>query len=186
MSRYAKINKSSKKGRQCIVFFSRWTLFQGIIITSLVALGFVADLFKTKIAVPFSSSGGISTQRIMTFLFIVVVVGLLSLLMYFQTKKSATFLKHRLWSKMHILMPLFFIISMLVIFSILLIDPLNEIVQNNRWLIYILIYYVLYVVNVMVLAFVHQAKKRTISNPSKIKYSFMWTSLVLFVILFMM
>ena len=167
------------------MFFSRWTLFQGVIITSLVALAFIADQFKTEIAVPFSSSGGISTQRIMTFLFIIVVVGLLSLLMYCQTKKSDTFLKHRLWDKMHILMPFFFIISLVGIFSILLIDPLNEIVQNNRWLIYILIYYVLYVVNVMVLAFVHQVKKQTISNENKIQYSFIWTSLGLFVILFL-
>lgn len=167
------------------MFFSRWTLFQGIVITSLVVLAFIADQFKAEIAVPFSSSGGISTQRIMTFLFIVVAVGLLSLLMYCQTKKSDTFLKHQLWDKMHILMPFFFIISLVVIFSILLIDPLNEIVQNNRWLIYILIYYVLYVVNVMVLAFVHQVKKQTISNENKIQYSFIWTLLVLFAILFM-
>lgn len=166
------------------MFFSRWTLYQSVIIISLVALAFIADLFKTEIAVPFSSSSGISTQRIMTFLFIVVVVGLLSLLMYCQTKKSDTFLKHRLWDKMHILMPFFFIISLVVIFSILLIDPLNEIVQNNRWLIYILIYYVLFLVNVMVLAFIHRAKKHTISNEDKVKYSFIWTSLVLFVVIF--
>lgn len=166
------------------MFFSRWTLFQSVIIISLVVLAVLADLFKTEIAVPFSSSGDISAQGLMTLLFIVVVVGLLSLIMYFQTKKSDTFLKHPLWDKMHILMPFFFIISLVVIFSIFLIDPLSGFVQNNRWLIYILLYYVLFLINVIVLAFIHQAKKHTISNGNKIKYSFIWTSLGLFLVIF--
>lgn len=169
---------------QYIVFFSRWTLFQSLIIAFLVVIAFIADLFKTDIAVPFSSSNEVNTSMLMTFLFIVVIIGSLSLLLYFQTKKSATFLRHRLWDKMYILMPIFFVISLVVLFSVFLIDPLSSIVQNNRWLIYILLYYVLFIINVIVLAFIHQAKKQTISNGNKIKLSFIWTSLVLIVIVF--
>ncbi len=166
------------------MFFSRWTVFQGIVVIILVVLAFIIDLFKTDIAVPFTSSNEVNTPMGMTLLFIVVVVGLLSLLMYFQTKKSATFLKHPLWDKMHILMPFFFIVSLVFILSIFLIDSLSDLVQNNRWLIYILLYYVLFLINVIVLAFIHQAKKQTISNENKIKLSFIWTSTVLFVIIF--
>ncbi|ASK61604.1 hypothetical protein CFK37_05195 [Virgibacillus phasianinus] len=87
------------------MFFSRWTLFQGIIIILLVVLAFIADIYKKDIAVPFSSSTEVNIPMLMTFLFIVVVIGSLSLILYFQTKKSDTFLKHPLWDKMHILMP---------------------------------------------------------------------------------
>ncbi|MEK4300697.1 hypothetical protein MKY30_15155 [Oceanobacillus sp. FSL W8-0428] len=94
-----------------MMFFSRWTLFQGIIIISLAGLAFIADLFKTEIAIPASESMEANGSEVMTFLFIIAVIGLLSLLMYFQTKKSHTFLKHPLWDKMYILMPVLFAIS---------------------------------------------------------------------------
>lgn len=123
---------------------------------------------------------------VMTFLFMAVVIGLLSLLMYFQTKKSNTFLKHPLWEKMYVLMPALFILSLIVIFAFFLIDPLSSLGENNRWIIYVLIYYTLFLVNVMVLAIIHKVKKNTISNGNKIKFSFVWTTLILFVILFMM
>ncbi len=72
---------------------------------------FIADLFKTEIAIPASESMEANGSEVMTFLFIIAVIGLLSLLMYFQTKKSHTFLKHPLWDKMYILMPVLFAIS---------------------------------------------------------------------------
>ncbi|MFA1819967.1 hypothetical protein ACDX78_07210 [Virgibacillus oceani] len=168
------------------MFFSRWTLFQGVIIALLAVVAFIADIFKKDIAVPINSSTGTSGQMLMTFLFIVVVIGLLSLLMYFQTEKSDTFLKHPLWDKMYILMPILFAISLVVILSILLIEPLNHFVQNNRWVLYVFIYYVLFLLHVAVLALIHKAKKNIITNQNKIKYSFIWTTFALFVILFML
>jgi len=168
------------------MFFSRWTLFQGIIIILLVVLAFIADIYKKDIAVPFSSSTEVNIPMLMTFLFIVVVIGSLSLILYFQTKKSDTFLKHPLWDKMHILMPIIFVISLVVIFSIFLIEPLSNFAQNNRWIIYVLIYYILFLINVLVLTFIHNAKKNTISNENKVKFSFIWTTLTLTVILFML
>lgn len=166
------------------MFFSRWTLFQGLIIAVMVVLAFIADQFKTKIAIPVSANNEIKTPMLIAFLFIIVIIGLLSLMMYFQTKKSATFLKHPLWNKMHILMPFFFAISLVIIFSIFLIDPLSHFVQDNRWLIYLLLFYVLFLINVIVLAFIHKVKKQTISNKNKIEYSFIWTSVLLFIIYF--
>ena len=167
------------------MFFSRWTLFQGLIIAVLIALAFIADLFKTDISASFSSSNEVDATKLIILLFIIVVIGLLSLLMYFETKKSKTFLKHSLWDKMHMIMLFFFVISLVIIFSVFMIDPFSSMVQNNRWFIYILLYYVLFLINVIVLAFIHRSRKQTISNENKIKYSFIWTSISLIVIIFL-
>src|SRR5699024_493017 len=145
-----------------------------------------ADMFTQDIGVPFSTSNEINTPMLITSLFIVVVSGLLSLLMYFQTKKSDTFLRHRLWDKMHIIMPVFFVISLVVVFSFFLIDPLSGIAQNNRWIIYVFIYYILFLINATVLAIIHKAKKNTISNENKVTYSFVWTSLGLLAVIFIL
>lgn len=164
------------------MFFSRWTLFQSIIVIFLIVLAFIADMFKKDIGVSISSSNEINIPMLMTFLFIVLIIGLISLFLYFQTKKSNTFLKHRLWDKMHIILPAVFIVSLIVIFSFFLIDPLSDITQSNRWIMYVLIYYILFLINTLVLAIIHKAKKNTISNENKVAYSFVWTSLGLIVI----
>ncbi|PAV31617.1 hypothetical protein CIL05_02880 [Virgibacillus profundi] len=168
------------------MFFSRWTLYQAVIIILLVVLSFIADIFKEEIAIPFSSSMETNTPMLITFLFVVTVIGLLSLLMYFQTKKSDTFLKHPLWDKMHILMPFLFVISLIVIFSFFLIEPLSDLVQNNRWMIYVLFYYVLFLINATVLSIIHKTNRNRISNENKVKFSFVWTSLALFLIIFIL
>ncbi|SFB08001.1 hypothetical protein SAMN04488072_106236 [Lentibacillus halodurans] len=168
------------------MFFSRWTLFQGFIITLLVVLAFMADIFKKDIGIPFSSTNAINTSMLMTCLFLVVTIGLLSLLMYFQTKKSGTFLKHRLWDKMYIIIPVVFAISLVVVFIFFLAGPLSEVTQSNRWIVYVLIYYILFLINATVLAIIHKAKQNTISNENKVTYSFIWTSLGLVVVIFML
>lgn len=91
-------------------------------------------MFKKDIGVPFSSTDVISTPTLMTSLFLVIIIGLLSLLMYFQAKKSDTFLKHRLWDKMYIIMPVKIFMSLVIVFILFMTGPLSEVTQINRWM----------------------------------------------------
>lgn len=122
----------------------------------------------------------------MTALFLVIIIGLLSLFMYFQVKKSDTFLKHRLWDKMYVVMPVIFFISLVIVMILFLTGPLSEVTQSNRWLIYAVMYYMLFVINMTVLAVIHKVKKNTISNEHKISYSFVITSLGLLLVIFIL
>ncbi|GAA0437782.1 hypothetical protein GCM10008983_13410 [Lentibacillus halophilus] len=81
-------------------------------------------------------------------------------------------------------MPILFVISVMVVVSVFLITPLSDLTQNNRWIIYVLSYYVLFLIHITVLAMIHKAKKNTISNENKVAYSFVWTSLGLLVVMF--
>ncbi|GGK09012.1 hypothetical protein GCM10007063_34320 [Lentibacillus kapialis] len=87
---------------------------------------------------------------------------------------------------MYIIMPVIIFVSLVVVFVFFLAGPLSEITQSNRWVIYMLIYYVLFLINATVLALIHKAKKDTISNENKIGYSFVWTSLGLLVVIFIL
>lgn len=147
---------------------------------------FIADMFKKDIGVPFSSTDIINIPMLMTSLFLVIIIGLFSLLMYFQQKKSDTFLRHRLWDKMYIIMPIIIFISLIIVFIFFLTGLLSDLTQINRWIIYVLTYYILFLINVTVLAMIHKAKKNTISNKNKIGYSFVWTSLGLLVVIFIL
>ncbi|WP_240378131.1 hypothetical protein [Bacillus piscicola] len=155
-------------------------------IALLVILAYIADIFKKDIGVSPSSTNVINMQVIGTSLFLIVTIGLFSLLMYFQVKKSNTFLKHRLWEKMYVILPVIFLISLIVVFILFLTEPLSDLTQISRWIIYVLIYYLLFLMNVTVLAIIHKVKKKTMPNENKIGYSFVWTSLGLLIVIFIL
>ncbi|MBY7141939.1 hypothetical protein KFZ56_02320 [Virgibacillus sp. NKC19-3] len=154
------------------MFFSRWTLFQVCTILLLIVAAWIAEMFTHDIGQSVASRNAISTTGIMTYLFMVVVIGLLSLLMYFLTKKSDTFLKHRLWEKMHMLIPMLLLVSLVGLFSFFLIDPLSDMMQNHRWVIYVFFYYILFLILTTDLAIIHKAKRNAVSNEMKVVYSF--------------
>lgn len=167
--------------------FSRWTVYQAVIILLLVVFTRFIDMFQKDIGVPITgSSTERMTQALMTFLFICTVIGLFSLLMYVQTKKSDTFLKHRLWEKMHILIAFILVVSIVALLSLVVITPFDQVVQDNRWLIYLMLYWLLFLLNVFVLAVIHKAKKNSMSNGRKTGISFIWTTAVLAAILFVL
>ncbi|SHG91861.1 hypothetical protein [Ornithinibacillus halophilus] len=162
---------------------SRWSFFQGLIIVLLVVLGFVADLYREDIAVPFSATGAeVLTPKLFTVLFLVIITGLISCIFYFQTKKSKTFLIHPLWEKMHVLLALIFVVSLVLFMIIIVIAPFGDVTQNNRWMIYVFLYYFLYLINLIVLTVVHKANKQKLTNENKVKQSFIWTVVVLVLI----
>lgn len=163
---------------------SRWTLFQGIIFILLVILAFIADIFKSDAAIPIKSSNEPHSFMLWMILFFILINILLSLLMYFQTKKSKTFLKHRLWDKAHVLMPVLFVLSLIVIIVLFTVDPISQLIMDNRWMLYLLLYYMLFLMNLILLALVHKMKQNTISNGYKIRISFVWTSMILLIVLF--
>ncbi|MUV38942.1 hypothetical protein JNUCC1_02814 [Lentibacillus sp. JNUCC-1] len=169
-----------------IIFFSRWTLFQGLIVALLIGFAFIAEMFKEDIGIPFSSTDPVPTPVLTTSMFLIVTIGLISLLMIFQVKKSDTFLKHRLWDKMYIIMPVIIGISLILLIILFVTEPFSTVIQNNRWMIYVLGYYILFLINAAVVAMIHKAKKNTISNESKIAYSFAWTSLGLIAVIFIL
>lgn len=164
------------------MLFSRWTFFQGVVVLSLVIFSILMDFFKEEISTQMSSSPVIT--MVLTLVFITIVISLFSLLMIFQTKKSKTFLLHPIWKKMHIIISFIMVISVIVFISSFLLFPLDEVIQNSRWILYIIIYYFLFLINILVLSIVHKTIKRSTSNEKKIELSFVWTVFLLFVIVF--
>ncbi|WP_277674572.1 hypothetical protein [Piscibacillus halophilus] len=163
-----------------MLYFSRWTFYQCLIIIALIILAFIVDQFSQDIAIPVSSSEDETiTPMLMTLLFISIVVGLCSLWMYFQTKKSSTFLQHQFWDKMPGIITVIFSVTLIIFLTLFMLTPL----QDQRWFMYVMIYYFLYMINLLVLSVIHVSKKE-LPNPNKILYSGITTVFALFVIIF--
>lgn len=167
---------------------SKWTFYQLMVVLFLVIFMFVADLFKSNFAISFSMNGSSSIiPLLLTFLFIVIVAGCCSLIMIFQTNKSKVFLIHPIWMKMFIITPLLIVLSIIAFMTIALSSTsFQEFMQEQRWTLYLFICYFIFMMDLFVLSVIHKIKSNTISNEAKIRAAYMWTSLILFIIIFML
>lgn len=166
----------------------KWTFFQCILVLFLVILLFVTEHFKSNFAISLSLNGiSTLTPLLLTFLFIVIVVGFCSLIMIFQAKKSKVFLIHPIWMKMYIFTPLLILMSIVLFITLALLSKnFQDFMQEQRWTLYIFILYFIFMMNLFVLSVIHKIKGNSISNEAKIKASYLWTSLILFIIIFIL
>lgn len=164
------------------MFFSKWTLFQGGVLLGMIVLVFMADFFSLQISRVLSSGPYISFLLILTF--ILIGSSLISLFLIFHSKKSDRFLSHPLWEKMNILLAFLFIISILLFIIAAIFTPLSDVIAINRWILYLFIFYFLFLLNLFVLSVIHKVKKN-LSKEKKIELSFIWTVMVMVILIFM-
>lgn len=159
----------------------RWTIYQNIVLFGLVGLAVVADQFKMVIAVPMITS---TEQIVLTFSFIIITVALISLLFFFQVKKSETFLIHPVWYKMHKIIIALFVLSIVIFIGA--VNPVTALVENYRFTFYIIVYYFIFLTNLLILIFVHKNHPSAMSNEKKVSTAFWWTCVVFVVLNFML
>jgi hypothetical protein len=164
------------------MFFSKWTLFQGAALLGMIALVFIAEFFSLQISSLLSSGPYLSFLIILTF--ILIGSSLISLFLIFHSKKSDRFLSHPLWEKMNILLAFLFILSILVFISAFIFTPLSDALLTHRWVLYLIVFYFLFLLNLFVLSIIHKAKK-DLSKEKKIELSFIWTVLSTVILIFL-
>lgn len=162
---------------------SRWRIYQGTILITLFILAFIADMSKNNFFT--HSSQNPFVQSLLSSLFIAITLGLFSLFLFFQTKESQTFLIHPVWGKMHIIVLALLFLSVIIFISLVLFSPLASLVEGSRWIFYIIFYYFLFLSNVLVLSIIHINNKR-LENQKKIRLSFIWTLLILLLVIFLL
>ena len=146
---------------------------------------FLADLFNENISVPMSSNQiGLPVPAYMTILFIIVIIGCFYLITIFQFKKKSTILSHSIWNKMHIISSLIFIFSIFILMVLVVGTPLDEWIQKWRWILYLIINYFLFLIYWFILSLVNKYGSKTITKPKKIYFSFLWTVLLLILVIF--
>lgn len=162
------------------MFFSRWTFYQILILVFLGVLPYLAEVFNQSISVPIGVSAVNTMQpMLMTILFLALILGGFNLFLLLQSRKSTTFLIHPAWGKMHILLILIGGVSLIIFISAFFMSPLNEVLQNDRWGVYLILYYFLYIFNLIVLSVIHKFKKDRIDNKRKVRLSFIVSLLIL-------
>lgn len=165
------------------MLFSKWTVYQAAALAGLIALAFLAEFYSLNIGNALTS-GAISSMLIVL-TFILLSTSLIHLFFVFHSKKSERFLSHPLWNKMNVLSGLLLTFSVAAFIIVSVFTSLNDWVMDDRWILYGIIYFFLFLYSLFVLSVVHKVKQRS-AKETKIEISFGATVVSLCVLLFLL
>lgn len=165
------------------ILISKWTIFQLLTTSFLLFFAFTLTYFREGFSDLIVNNETMSL--LMYTSFFMVTVASISLLFYFQTKKSSTFLIHPLWKKMHVIIGIIILISMITVIILSISSPMLEIIQNRPLLLFILGYYFLYIFNLFVLSIIHRFGDSNINPTKEVERAFWGTLLLLLLIIFL-
>lgn len=165
------------------MLFSKWTVFQAAALAGLVALAFLAEFYSLNIGNALTSGAVSSMLIVLTF--ILLSTSMIHLFFVFHSKKSDRFLSHPLWNKMNVLAGLLLAVSIVVFISAAVFTSLNDWITDDRWILYGIIYFFLFLYSLFVLSVVHKVKQDS-AKETKIEISFGATVVSLCVLLFLL
>ncbi|WP_230502641.1 hypothetical protein [Sutcliffiella rhizosphaerae] len=85
-------------------------------------------------------------------------------LLYNYAKKEKSFMKHRKWDKMFIVIFIWLIFSFSLFILLFIMTPLEGSILQHAWLMFIVVYYFLFFIHLFVLSIVHKINSSALIN----------------------
>lgn len=162
--------------------FSKWTLYQLLIILVFVVSLYFVNAFGASVAITGdTSNSGRVFKSLLTAGVLIALVVCINLIMYFQQKNYPNMLNHPIWSKMPILTFAVGFISIVLFLSLGTFGPLMEWIDHIRWLLYLLAIYFVWLFFLFVMSIIVKVKR---TKAHVLDLTFGWTCIILLVTIF--
>lgn len=148
-------------------------------ILMLVFFAFVADYYVKNIYINIQNLA--LQQLIMVVATSLVLLVCNQMVLNYAKENADKFMQHNIWDKMFIVILLFMVISFVVFLVLFFTTPLESFISSRQWLLFIVIYYFLFFMNLFTLSIVHKVVDRSMSYERKIVIT--WASATLFIAL---
>lgn len=164
--------------------FSKWTIYQFLVILTLIILLYLINGFGISIAITGDMSDeGRIFRSVLTAGFLIALVACIYVIMFSQYKKSPNMLNHSIWSKMPMILFAVGFISIVLFLSLGTFGPLLDWIEHIRWLLYVILIYFIWGFFLFVMSIIVKIKG---SQNQVIDLTFVWTCLILLVSIFIM
>lgn len=162
--------------------FSKWTLYQLLVILVLIVLLYLLNGFGISIAISGDTSGaGRVFKSLLTAGVLIALVACIYLVMFFQQRKNPDMLSHPVWSKMPVIIFAVGFVSIVLFLSLGTFGPLMDWIDHLRWLLYVLVVYFIWLFFLFVMSIIVKIKR---SQDRILDLTFAWTCIVLLVSIF--
>ncbi len=165
--------------------FSRWTLFQCITLTFLIVVMFLTELLRSNQLIVISSNQSSYILPILfPIIFIAVVIGSISLIILFQSKKVNSLFINQIWRKQYIYIIVILLFSTFILMILFVYTPWAEWIDTVRILFYIQSVYFLSLFYTLVLSLVYKLSTNSYTDEKVIFLTFNWTLALLILLIF--
>ena len=108
-------------------------------------------------------------------------------LIYNYAKKNEDrFMQHKIWNKMFVLILMWLMISFVVFILLFFMTPLDVLISSQTWIMFIIVYYFLFFINLFVLSIVHKVVNSSMKIEKKLLITWVSSSLLVAFILFVL
>jgi hypothetical protein len=123
-------------------------------------------------------------KQLTLFVAISIILYICNQLVYNYAKEEESFMQHKIWRKMFIVIFAWTMISFLLFIFLYFVTPLEDFIAIHPWIIIIISYYFLFFYNLFVLSLVHIFVDTSVRMDKKISLTWVCSTLLIAIILF--
>ncbi|MCG1023393.1 hypothetical protein [Sutcliffiella horikoshii] len=158
-------------------------LKQSLVILLLVLFAFIANF---NLVNPFLTMESTLLKQLIVLVSISLILFACNQLLYNYATYKKQFMQHPLWNKMSIILLVWLMISFVLFIVLFFIAPLQSILNQYAWLMFIVIYYFLFFLNLFILSIVHKVMDSSVKIEKKLVITWIGSSLLIAITLFML
>lgn len=157
-------------------------LKQSLVILLLVLTAFIANFNMVN---PYLTMESTLLKQLAILVSISLILFACNQLLYNYAMYKKQFMQHPLWNKMSIILLVWLMISFVLFIVLFFIAPLQSILNQYAWLMFIVIYYFLFFLNLFILSIVHKVMDSSVKVEKKLVVTWVSSSLLIAIILLM-
>lgn len=123
-------------------------------------------------------------KQVIIFAAISILLFVCNQLIYNYAKREEAFMKHKVWNKMFVVILIWLMISFVVFIFLFFATPLEYLISSNTWIMFIVVYYFIFFINLFVLSIVHIIVDTSMKVEKKLLITWASSSLLMAIILF--
>lgn len=149
-----------------------------------ILFSFIADYYVKNIYFSINDAG---LQQLMMFTAIAFILFICNLFIFnYAEENPKKFMQHKVWEKMFIFILILLAISILIFITVFFIPPLQSFISSQSWIMLIVIFYFLFLINLFVLSIIHKIVQDSMVIRRKIVITWASSSLLVALILFVL
>lgn len=157
-------------------------LKQSLVILFLVLLAFIANF---NLVDPYLTMENTLLKQLVIVVSVSLILFACNQLLYNYAKNKNGFMQHPIWNKMFIILLVGLMISFVLFIALFLTTPLQDLLSQHAWLMFLVVYYFLFFTNLFILSLVHKMMDSTVNVEKKLVMTWICSSLLIAIVLFM-
>lgn len=157
---------------------------QFTVLITLTIFAFVADYYVLNV---YLNINNIVLQQLLMIIANSFLLFVFNQLIYNYAKKNEEkFMRHKIWKKMFFIIFICLLLSFALFITLFLTTPLQNLISTQEWVMLIIVYYFLFLLNLFVLSIVHKMVSESTNIERKLLLTWGSSSILIFLVIFLL